>query len=114
MALIELKAALDRLEPMTVRFSDGREYVFPADVDAAAWLEFNAVWGDRFQAQEMPPSGIEPFYRMVMGDQLDDLLAAGIAASELRQAAMSLYLHYFHLGSGAEGDDEDPPVKAAE
>lgn len=116
MATIELKSALDRLEPVTVRFSDGREFEFPADVDAATWLAFNATWGDQFAAQEMPPSGIKPFYRMVMGDRLDDLLSSGIAASELRQVAMSLYLHYFLLGSevGEEGDDEDPPVKAAE
>lgn len=114
MATIELKSALDRLEPITVKFSDGREFVFPPDVDAATWLAFNATWGDRFAASEMPPSGIEPFYRMVMGDQLDDLLAMGLAASELRQAAMGLYLHYFLLGGEEEGDEEDPPVKAAE
>jgi len=118
MARTELRSALAAREPVAFTFEDGREWEFPADVNAGAFLSFVDEYGEELAVGgNFSLAATRAFFGMVLGDRLAEV-AASTSWRELGEVAWTLYFHYMGItrSSGDEeeegGDDERPPDQA--
>ncbi len=106
----EFRAASESREPILCVFSDGREFEFPGDVNADAWLSFFEDYGDQLTGTVIPVHVVAPMYRTVFGDDYGELRKE-LQMSELREVAAKLFNIYSGL-EGREDDDEEPEEPA--
>ena len=98
----ELRAASEARQPIVVAFSDGREYTFPGDVSADAWLTL--FEGEYLTGDVVPMKLVEPMYRLIVGEEQFDALRKELTWSELQQTAWTLFWAYVG-GEKKEADD---------
>ncbi len=108
----EFRAASEARDPILCVFSDGREFEFPGDVNADAWLSFFEDYGDRLTGNVIPVDVVGPMYRCVFGDEYGELRKQ-LMMSELREVAAKLFNVYAGLeGKGNDDEDDDPEESA--
>lgn len=101
----DLRAASEARQPITIAFSDGREYTFPGDVSADAWL---ALWqGDFLTGDNVPMRMVEPMYRLICGEEMFDTLRKELTWSELQETATTLFWAYVGRPTDESAGPED-------
>lgn len=115
MARTELQSALASREAVAFTFGDGREWEFPSDINAGAFLSFVDKYGEELASGgNFSLAATRAFFGMVLGDRLEEI-ASEVSWRELSELAWTLYFHYMGIRKGDEedeGDDDRPPAQA--
>ena len=109
----EFRAASAARKPIVIAFSDGREYEFPGDVEADAWLDFLDTWASMLEGETMPVRVVNPMFRTVIGDERFNELRKELTWTEMRDVATTLWKEYSGVADLERNNQEDPqPGKA--
>lgn len=107
----ELRVALTARAPVVVSLDDSRQWEYPGDIGADAFLSFIEAHGDEIAGGgNLSLSATRDFFEAVLDDHFDDIRQR-TSFKELNAVAWRLYYHY--MGIDEDGADDDPPEKAA-
>lgn len=109
----ELRSALKARQPVVFITGDGREWEFPPDLEADAFLSFVEEHGDEIaEGGNLSLPAMTAFFKMTLGSRYGEVRQAGLSFRELNEMAWSLYLTYMGVPQQAGGGDEpgdNPP-----
>lgn len=110
-------AASSSRKDVVIQFDDGREFTFPGDVDADAFLNFVQEFGEQTAGEEMPAEILLPMLTMLLGADRLKKVRLECTLSEVILIGRTLWLEYMGLmglldapedggGADAEGKQE--------
>lgn len=106
----ELRVALNARDDVVIILDDSREWEYPGDIDADAFLSFIETHGEEIaKGGNLSLPATRDFFEAVLADHFDDIRSR-TTFRELNAVAWKLYHHYMGID---EGDADDPPAKTA-
>jgi hypothetical protein len=111
----ELRATLRTRKPVVFIFDDGREWEFPPDIGADAFLDFIEEHGEELSKSETGNLSLPAtvaFFEAVLGPERFADVRKDVGWQELTHLAWSLYFHYQGAAKDSAEDADNPPATA--
>lgn len=104
----EFESARSASEPIIIRFDDGREYEFPGDIQADAWLAFINEYGNEDNPNDelLTARVMEPLLVMLCGQEMFNRIISEASVTEIAQITSVLWEEYMGLVSVVADDEE--------